>query len=152
MIFPIVMYGCESWTTKKAESWRIDAFELWCCRRLLRFPWMARKSNQSILKEIMPEYSWEGLDAEAEAPICWPPDVKSLIGKDPDAGKDWRQEEKGTTEDEMVGWHHRPNGHETEHTPGDGDGQRSLTCCSLWGPKSQTGLRNWTTIIATVLV
>ena len=84
MVFPVVMYGCESWTIKKAECQRMDVFELWCWRRLLRVPWTARRSNQSILKEINPEYSLEG-----EAPILWPPDVKSrLIGKDPDARKD----------------------------------------------------------------
>ena len=78
----------------------------------------------------------ESRDAEAEAPILWPPAAKSwLIGKDPDAGKDWRWEEKGTTEDEMVGWHHRLNGHEFEQAPGDGDGQESLVCCSPWGHK-----------------
>ena len=104
MVFPVVMYGCESWTIKKAEHWRIDAFELWCWRRLLRVPWTARTSNQSILKEISPEYSPEGLmNIEAETPILWPPDAKEwLIWKDLDAGKDWRWEEKGTTEDEMV--------------------------------------------------
>ena len=75
-------------------------------------------------------------DAEAEAPILWPPDVKSqLIGKDLDAGKDGRQEEKGMTEDEMVGWHHRLNGHEFEQTPGDSEGQGGLACCSPWGLK-----------------
>ena len=75
-------------------------------------------------------------DTEAEAPILWPPDVKSwLIGKDPHAGKDWGQEEKGTTEDKMIGWHHRLNGHEFEQTLGDSEGQGSLTCCSLWGRK-----------------
>ena len=89
MVFPEVMYGCESWTIKKAECSRIDTFELWCWRRVLRVPLTARRSNQSILKEINPEYSLEGLDDEAEALILWPPDVKSrLIGKDPDAGKD----------------------------------------------------------------
>ena len=77
MVFPVVMYGCESWTVKKAEHQRIDAFELWCWRRLLRVPWTARRSNQSILKEISPEYSLEGLDAEAETPVLWPPHVKS---------------------------------------------------------------------------
>ena len=76
MVFPVVMYGCESCTMKKAEC-RIDAFELWCWRRLLRNPWTARRSNQSILKESSPEYSLEGLDAEAEAPTLWPPDVKN---------------------------------------------------------------------------
>ena len=114
MVFPEVMYGCENWTIKKAEHWRIDAFELWCWRRLLRVPWTARRSNQSILKEISPEYSLEGLtDAEAETPILWSPDAKNwLIGKDPDAGKDWRQEEKRMIEDEMLGWHHWLDGHE----------------------------------------
>jgi len=115
MVFPVVIYGCESWTIKKAERWRIDAFKLWCWRRLLRVPWTARRSNQSILKETSPEYSLGRTDAETETPILWPPDVKNwLILKDPDAGKDWRQEEKGTTEDEMAGWHHRLNGHEFE--------------------------------------
>ena len=129
MVFPVVIYRCESWTIKKAELQRIDAFELWCWRRLLRVPWTARRSNQSILKEISPEYSSEVLTSlevlhwkdwfirstEAETPILWPPDEKNWpIGKDPDAGKDWRQEEKGMTEDEMVGWHHWLKGHEFE--------------------------------------
>ena len=101
MLFLVVMYGCESWTTKKAEHWRIDAFELWCWRRLLRVPWTERRWKQSILKEINPEYSLEGLMLKLQ---LWSLDVKKwLIGKDPDAGKDWRQEEKGTREDEMVG-------------------------------------------------
>ena len=77
MVFTVVMYGYESWTMKKDEHQRTDAFELWCWRRLLRVPWTARRSNQSILKEISPEYSLEGLDAEAETPILWPPDVKN---------------------------------------------------------------------------
>ena len=107
MVFPVVMYGCESWTIKKAEFQIITAFELWCWQRLLRVPWTARRSNQSILKEISPEFLGR-TDAEAETPIFWPPDMKNwLIWKDPDAGKDWRQEEKGMTEDEMAGWHHR---------------------------------------------
>ena len=112
MVFPVVMYGCESWTVKKADCRRIDAFELWCWRRLLRVPWTAGRSNQSILKEINPGISLEG-NAKAETPILWPPHVKSrLIGKDSDAGRDWGQEEKGMTEDEMVGCHHRLDGHE----------------------------------------
>ena len=106
-IWKYIMYGCESWTVKKAERRRIDAFELWCWRRLLRVPWTARRSNQSILKV---NQSWIFIgrtDAEVETPVLWPPDGKNwLIWKDPDAGKDWRQEEKGMTEDEMVGWHH----------------------------------------------
>ena len=107
MVFPVVMNGCESWTIKKAERRRIDAFELWCWRILLRVPWTARRSNQSILKKIIPEYSLEGLMLKSKLQY-WPPDGKSwLIWKDLDAGKDWKQdEEKGTTEDDMVGWHH----------------------------------------------
>ena len=95
MVLPVVIYVCESWTIKKTECQRIDAFKLWCWRRLLRVPWTARRSNQSILKEINPGYSLEGLTAEAKTPILWPLDAKNwLTGKDPDAGKDWRQEEK----------------------------------------------------------
>ena len=115
IVFPVVMYGCESWTVKKAEHWRIDAFELWCWRRLLSIPWTARRSSQSILKEISPKYSLEGLILKLKLPVLWPPDAKNwLIGKDPHAGKDWRWEEKGTTEDEMVGWHQQHNEHEFE--------------------------------------
>ena len=139
MVFPVVMYGCESWTLKKAEHWRIDAFELRCWRRLLRVPWTARRSNQSILKEINPEYSIRRTAAEAEAPIRWPPDVKSrLIGKDPDAGKDWKQKEKGATEDEIVREHHYLNGH--EQTPGDSEGQGSLVCCRPRGHRVRHNL------------
>ena len=130
MVFPVVRYGCESWTIKKAESWRIDVFELWCWRRLLRAPWTARRSNQSILKEISPgcQWSWNS--------NIWPPDAKSwLIWKDPEAGKDWRQKEKGTTEDEMVRWHHQLNGHAFGYTPVVGDGQGGLVCCGSWGHK-----------------
>ena len=131
VVFPVVMYGCESWTIKKAECRRIDAFELWCWRRLFRVPCTARISNQLILKEISLEYSLEG----AKTPILWPPDAKSwLIRKYPDPGKDWRQE-KGMTEDKMVGWHHWLNGHEFEQALGDGDRQGSLACCSPWGCK-----------------
>ena len=111
-VFPVVMYGCKGWTIKKAEHWRIYVFELWCWRRLLRVPWTARRSNQSILKEISLGISLEGMMLKLK---LWPPDVKNwLIWKDPDVGKDWRQEEKGTTEDEMVGWHQQLNGHEFE--------------------------------------
>ena len=101
-VFPMVMYGCESWTIKKAESWRIDALELWCWRRLLRVTWAVRRSNQSILKEISPEYSVEGLMLKLKLQYFWPLDAKSwLTAKETDAGKDWRWEEKGMTEDEM---------------------------------------------------
>ena len=114
MVFPVVMYGYESWTVKKSEHWRIDAFELWCWRRLLRVPWTAMKSNQSILKEISPEYSLQGLMLKL-TPLLWPPDGKHwLIWKDPDAGKDWMQEEKWATAYEMVGWHHQLNGYELD--------------------------------------
>ena len=107
MVFPVVMYGCESWIIKKAECWRLDAFELWCWRRLLRVPWTAR-SNQLILKEINPEYSLEGLMQKLSSTLdtWW---KNRLIRKGPDAGKDWQQE-KGTTDDEMGGWHHWLNG------------------------------------------
>ena len=125
LVFPVVMYGCESWTIMKAELRRIDAFELWCWRRLLRVPWTARRSNQSILKEISREYSLEGLMLKLKLQY-----FGHLIGKDPDAGKDWRQEEKVMTEDEVFGW---LNGHELEQTLGVGEGQGSLVCCSPWG-------------------
>ena len=157
--FPVVMYRCESCTIKKAGSWKIDIFKLWCWRRLLRVPWTARRSNQSILKEINPEYSLEGLmlklkikpvhpkgnqpwifigrtDAEAEAPILRPPGAKSqLVGKDPDVGKDWGQKEKRETEDEMVAQCHQLNGYEFKQNPGDSEGQGSLSCCT---PLSRT--------------
>ena len=127
------MYGCESWTIKKAECWRIDGFELWCWKRLLRVPWTARRSNQPILKENSPGCSLEGLMLKLKLQyfgyLMW-----RLIGKDSDAGKDWRQE-KGTTEDKMVGWHHWRNGHEFEYALGVGDGQGSLVYCSPWGHK-----------------
>ena len=113
-VFPVVMYGCESWTIKKVENWRTDAFEV-----------VLEKTLESFLdfKEIQPVHpkgnqSWIFIgrtDAEAVTPILWPPDVKNwLIWNDPDAGKDWRWEEKGTTEDERVGWRHQLNGHEFE--------------------------------------
>ena len=102
MIFPVVMYECESWILKKAEHCRIGAFELWCWRRLLRVPWIARRSNQSIEMNSVLNIHWKYWSKN------W------FIGKDPDAGKDWGREEKGTTEDEMVGWHHRLDAHEFE--------------------------------------
>ena len=146
MVFPVVMYGCESWTVKKAKRQRIDAFEPWCWRRLLRVPWIVRRSNQSILKEISPGYSLEGLMLSWNS-NSWPPHAKSwLIGKDPDAGRDLGQEEKGMTEDEMAGWHHRLGGHEFGWTPGVGDGQGGLACCNSWGRKESdtTERLNWT--------
>ena len=129
------MYGCESWTVKKAERWRIDAFELWCWRRLLRVPWTIRRSNQSILKDISPGCSLEGMmpswNSSTLATSC-----KELTHwKIPWFGRNWGQEEKGTTEDEMAGWHHWRDGRESEWTPGVGDGQGGLACCNSWGRK-----------------
>ena len=146
MVFPVVMYGCESWTIKKAERWRIDAFELWCWRRLLRVPWTARRSSQSILKQISPGYSLEGLMLKLKLQYFGHLMRRTDIWKDPDAGKDWGQEEKGTTEDEMVGWHHQLNGHGFEWTPGVDDGQGGLACCGPWGHKESdmTERLNWT--------
>ena len=129
MAFPVVKYGCESWTIKKAEHWRIDAFELWCCWRLLRVPWTAKKSNQSIIKEISPEYSLEGLTLKLKLQyfghLMW---RTESLGKYPDAGKDWRKEEKGTTENEMVVSHHWLDGCEFDQALGVDNWQGSLTC------------------------
>ena len=135
MVFPVVMYGCESWTVKKAEHRRMDAFELWCWRRL---------ESPVDCKEIQPvhskgDQSWVFFrrnDAKAETPILWPPPAKSqLIGKDSDAWRDWGQEEKGMTEDEMAGWHHRLDGHGFGWTLGVGDGQGGLVRWNSWGHK-----------------
>ena len=132
----------------------LDCEESWAPKNWCFWTVVLEKSLESPLdcKEIQPvhpkgDQSWVFIgrtDAEAETPILWPPDVKSwLIGKDPDAGKDWRQEEKRTTEDEMVGWHYWLNGHEFEQTLGVGDGQGGLACCDSWGWKSQTRLSDW---------
>ena len=150
MVFPVVMYGCENWTIKKAEHWRVDAFELWCWRRFLRVRWTSRRLNQSILKKINPEYWWVlKLKLQYFGHLMQRADS---LGENPDAGKDRRQEEKGTTEDEMVGWHHWLNGHEFEQAPGDSEGQESLTCCNPWGHKKsdtngQQQIKNQATII-----
>ena len=137
MVFPVVMYGCESWTVKKAECRRMDAFELWCWRRLLRVPWTARRSKQSILKETSPGISLEGMMLKLKFQYFGHL-MQRVDSLDSDAGRDWGQEEKGTTEDEMAGWHHWLDGHEFEWTPGVGDGQGGLVA------KSQTWLSNWT--------
>ena len=134
-VFPVVMYGCESWTIKKDEQQRTDAFELWCWRKLLRVPWTARRSNQSILKEINPKYSLEGLMLQLKLQYFGHRMQRTDSLKKTDAGKDWRQEKKGTTEKEMTGWHHWLNGHEFEHVLGDGERQGSLPCYSPWGRK-----------------
>ena len=139
--------------------WDLDCKESWALKNWCFWTVVSEKTLESPLdfKEIQPVHpkenqSWifiERTDAEAETPILWPPDVKNwLLGKDPDAGKDWRQEEKGTTEDEMVGWHHWLNGHEFEQAPGVGDGQGGLECCSWWGRKESetTEQLNWSAI------
>ena len=128
-------------------STRVDAFELWCWRRLLRVPWTERRSNQFHSEGDQPWVFFGRNDAIAETPVLWPPHGKSwLTGKDPDAGRDWGQEEKGGTEDEMAGWHHRPNGCEFEWTPGVADGQGGQACCDSWGCKESdmTEWLNWT--------
>ena len=143
MVFPVVMYGCESWAIKKAECQRIDAFELWCWRRL-QSPLDCKEIQPVNPKGNQSRIFIGRTDAEAEVPILWTPRGKNwLIRKDPDAGKDWRQEEKGTTEDEMVGWHQRLGGHEFEQAPGVGDEQE---CCRPWGRKElhTTELLKWT--------
>ena len=132
VVFPVVMYGCESWTIKKAKCWRSDGV-------------VGEDSGESLdcreMKPVNPKGSQSLIfigrtDAEAETPVLWPPDAKNwLIGKNPDAGKDWRWEEKGMTEGAMVGWHHWLSGHEFEQALGDGGGQGSLACCSPWSHK-----------------
>ena len=143
IVFPVVMYGYESWAMKKAEHQTIDAFELW---------WWRRLESPLDYKEIQPvnpkgNQTWIFIGrTDTEAAVLWPPDVKSwVIRKNPDAGKDWRQEEKGMTEDEMVGWHHRLNGHEFEQALGVGDGQGRLACYGPWGHKvsDMTEQQNW---------
>ena len=141
MVFPVVMYGCESWTVKKAERRRTDAFELWCWRRLLRVPWTTKRSTQSIRKEISPGISLEGMMLKLKlqyfAHLMWRADSLEktlMLGGIGGRG----QEEKGTTEDEMAAWHHRLDGLESEWTPGVGDGQGGLGfmgCCDSWGRK-----------------
>ena len=143
MVFLGVMYSCESWSITKAEHWTIDTFELWCWRRLLRVLWTARRSNQSIVKETSPGCSLEGLMLMLKLQNFAHLMRKNwFIWKDPDAGKDWGQEKKGVTEDEMVGWHHWLDGHEFEQAVEVGDGQGSLACCSPW---SQNVGHDWTT-------
>ena len=151
MVFPVVMYGCESWTVKKAEGQRIDAFELWCWRRLLRVPWTAKRSNQSILKEISPGIFLEGIMLKLKLQyfghLMWRVD---LLEKTLMLGGIWGQEEKGKTEDEMAGWHHRLDGHESEWTPGVGDGQGGLACCDSWGCRvghDWATKMNWTELL-----
>ena len=146
MIFPVVMHGCEGWIIKKAEHQRIDAFELWCWRRLLRVSWTARRSNPSIPKEISPGCSLEGmllkLKLQYFGHLMW--NVDSL--EKTHAGRDWRQEEKETTKDKMAAWHHRLDGLEFGWTLGVDGGQGGLECCNSWGRKESdtTKWLNWT--------
>ena len=143
MVFPVVMYGYESQTIKKGECWRTDAFELWCWRRLLSVPWTTRRSNQSILREINPEYSLEGLMLKLQY-------FGHLMQRANSLEKTLMlgtiEGKKGTTEDEMVGWHCCLNGHEFEQVPVDGEGQGGLAYCNPWCCKVthdwETGL-NW---------
>ena len=133
MVFPLVMYGYDSWTIKKAEYWRIDAFELWYWRKLLIVPWTAKRFSQSILEEIGPDYSLKGLMLKLKLQyfghLMRRDDSleKTLIPR-----KDWRQEEKRMTKDELVGWHHQLDGHEFEQVTEVGDGHVSLVCCCPW--------------------
>ena len=133
MVFPVVVYGCESWTVKKAERQIIDAFELWCWRRLLRVPWTSRRSNQSTLKEINPDYSSEGLMLSLQYSGHLMRRTDSL--EDLDAGKDWRQEEKGTKEDEMSGWYHEFNGMNLSKLQEMVKDKEAWLCFSPWGLK-----------------
>ena len=131
MLFPVITYGCESWTIKKAECQRSDAFELWCWRKLLIVPWTAWKSNQSIIKEIDPEYSLEVLMLKFQyfGHLMWRTDSleKTLI-----LGKTEGRRRRGW-QNKIIGWHHQLNGHEFEQTLGDSESQESLVCCSPWG-------------------
>ena len=135
---------CYGFSRSHVWMWDLDHKESWELKNWCFWTVMLEKTLESPLdcKEIQPvhpkgDQSWVFIgrtDAEAETPVLWPPHAKCwLIGKDPDAGRDWRQEEKGTTEDEMVEWHHQLNGHESGQTPGFGDGQGGLPCCSSWG-------------------
>ena len=145
MVFAVVMYGCESWTTKKEPK-------NWCFWTVVLEKTLASPLDCKEIHPVHPkgDQSWVFIgrtDVEAETPILRPPDAKSwLIWKDPDAGKDWGQEEKGKTEDEMVGWHHWLDGHGFGWTPGVGDEQGGLACCGSWGRKQPdtTERLNWT--------
>ena len=150
MVFPIVMYDCDSWDYK--ESW---ALKNWCFWTVVLEKTLESPLDCKEVKRVNPKgnHSWIFIgrtDAEVETPILWPPDAKNwLTGKDSDAGKDWTQDEKGMTEDEMFGWYHWLDGHEFEEVPWVGDGQGSLTCCSSWGCKESdmTEQLNWTELM-----
>ena len=147
MVFPVVMYGCESWIVKKAECRRIDAFELWCWRRLLRVPWTARRSNQSILKEIGPGCSLEAMMLKLKLQYSGHLTQRvDSLEKTLMLGGIGGRRRRGQQRMRWAGWHHRLNGCEFEWTPGVGDGQGGLACCNSWGLKeldTTEGL-NWT--------
>ena len=135
MGFPVVMYGCESWTIKRAEHQRTDAFEMWCWRRLLRVPWTARRSNQSVLKEINPEYSLEGVMLKLKLQYFGHLMQRAnSLEKTLMLGKIEGTRRRGQQRMRWLG-HHRLNGLEFEQAPGDGEGQGSLACCSPSGCK-----------------
>ena len=134
MVFLVIMYSCERWTIKKAECQWIHTFRTVVLKKTLESPLDCKEIQPVNPKGNQPWIFIGRTEAEAEAPILWPPDAKnSLIGKDSNVGKYWRQEEKGMTEDKMVGCYHQHNGHEFEQAPRDGEGQGSLACCSPWG-------------------
>ena len=133
-LYSTAAYGYESWSIKKSGHQRTDAFKLWSCRGLLRVPWTARRSNQSIQKEINPEYSLRAVKLKFQYFGHLMPRGQ-LIGKDSVAGTDWRQKQKGETEDEMVRQPHQLNGQESGWTLGDSEGQGGLVSCSPWGPQ-----------------
>ena len=138
------MYWYESWTIKKAEH------QCWCLQTVVLEETLESNMDSKEIKPVKPKGNQTGIFiggtyAETEAPILWPPDAENwVIGKDPDAGKDWRQEEKGKTDNKMIGWHHQLNAHAFEQTPGDTEEQGGLVCCSPWGCKELTCLSNWT--------
>ena len=149
MGFPVVMYGCESWTVKKAERRRIDAFEVWCWRRFLRVPWTARRSNQSILKEISPEISLEGMMLSWSSSTLATSWEELTHWKRPWCWEGLGAGGEGATEDETAGWHRGLYGCESEWTLGVGDGQGDLACCDSWGRKESdtTERLNWTEVL-----
>ena len=133
MVFPIDPYRCESWVIKKAKHGRTDVFQIVVLKKTLESPLDGKEIKTVNPKGNQPWIFTGQTDVAAEAPILWSPDANSqFIGKDSDTGKDWRQEEKEITEDEIVGWHHQLNGREFEQTPGDSEGQRSPACYSPW--------------------
>ena len=141
MVFPVVIYNCESWTVKKAEHWRTDAFKLWCWRRILKVPWKARRSNWSILRKSTLNTRWKDWCWSWSSSILVTNGSSQLVGKVPDAAKDIEQEKRASG-DEMAGWHRWFKGHELGQTLGNGEVQGDLGCCSSWGHK-QSDTTGW---------